>query len=102
MVHCNFKDAVGQQTFSFPTKLAIWSKDYKMIVNCDSGGVELYNLAQDPQENLNLSNRETGVVDELTHELRNRLTSGLSKPMESCVDSNNKRRVVHGYDFKKG
>jgi len=91
-VTINFKDAVGQRSFPLPTKLAIWSKDYKMIVNCDGPGIELYNLSEDPRENLDLSNQKTGLVDELTHELRERLQGQLAKQMESCVDSNNRGR----------
>ncbi|MGE5302444.1 MAG: sulfatase [Alphaproteobacteria bacterium] len=100
-VTINFKDAVGQRSFSLPTKLAIWSKDYKMIVNCDSPGIELYDLSQDPRENLDLSNQKAGLVDELTHELRERLQGRWAKQMESCVDSNNRGRVIHERDFRK-
>lgn len=100
-VTINFKDPVGQQIFSLPTKLAIWAMDYKMIVTCDSPGIELYNLSEDPRENLDLSNQKTGLVDELTHELKARLQGRFAKQMESCVDSNNSRRVIHERDFRK-
>jgi arylsulfatase A-like enzyme len=100
-VTINFKDPVGQQIFSLPTKLAIWSKDYKMIVTCDSPGIELYNLAEDPQEHLDLSNQKLGLVNELTQELRSRLQGRLAKQLESCADSNNSRRVIHERDFTK-
>jgi arylsulfatase A-like enzyme len=100
-VTINFKDPVGQRIFSLPTKLAIWSKDYKMIVTCDSPGIELYNLSEDPRENLDLSNRKTLLVDELTRELKAHLQRGFAKQMESCADSNNSRRVIHERDIRR-
>jgi arylsulfatase A-like enzyme len=100
-VAINFKDEVGQRTFSLPTKLAIWSKNYKMIFSCDSSVVELYNLSDDPRENSNLSNRNAGVADELSRELKGRLRGRFAKQLESCADTNNKRGVIHGQDASK-
>jgi len=100
-VAVNFKDQVGQQTFPLPTKLAIWSKDYKMIVNCDEFAAELYNLSADPRETLDISNEKPGVVQELTRELKARWQGRSGKPMHFCADINSKRRVVHARHFSK-
>ena len=94
-VAINFKDGIGQQTFSLPTKIAIWSQDYKMILSCDNPATELYNLSEDPREAQDVSDEQTTVVEELMRELKGRLQGRFGKPMEVCADTNSKRRVFH-------
>jgi arylsulfatase A-like enzyme len=93
-VAINFKDKVGQRIFPLPTKLAIWSKNYKIIFDCSNSALELYDLSQDPEERLNLSKRKSEVIEELTQEISGRFQGPFAKPLEPCVDRN-KRRVTH-------
>ncbi|HEV8719022.1 MAG TPA: sulfatase [Candidatus Binatia bacterium] len=74
-VAVNFKDPVGQKIYDLPTKLAIWSQSYKLIVSCDTGGVSLYNLAADPGESIDLS----GTAPTVRKDIENSLKSVLAK-----------------------
>ncbi len=49
--------------------LAIREEDWKLLINLDSGGVELYDLANDVRESKNLANEEPDVVAKLKAEL---------------------------------
>ena len=83
-VTINFQDPVGQETFPLPTKLAIWSERYKMILSCDSGQAELYNLANDPRETVDLAADAAEVAKDLKKKLRSHLEKQLKGPKMSC------------------
>jgi arylsulfatase A-like enzyme len=81
----NFKHPVRGTHHPLPTKLAIWSGQYKMIVSCDRTRVELYDLAQDPGEVVDLSSHSHVMVKLLKQKLAFRLSVQSRRPAMSCA-----------------
>jgi len=81
----NFKDPIGQRTFDTPTKLAIWSKPYKLIQNCETGEARLYNLTDDPGEKTDLTSTAPAALKRLQRLLKGRLASQIKGPKINCV-----------------
>jgi arylsulfatase A-like enzyme len=84
-VAVNYKDPVGQKIFDLPTKVAIWSKSYKLIVACDTGRVSLYNLAADPGESIDLSGTAPIVRKDIENSLRSVLAKQSRGPSFPCA-----------------
>jgi arylsulfatase A-like enzyme len=82
----NYKHPDDKTNYVLPTKLAIWWSRFKLIAGCNSGVVELYDLAHDPEEQINLAEREREIV----HDLKLKLGQQLAKqsgPIElSCAN----------------
>ena len=88
-VAVNHKGLNGDRLLNYlPNQLAIWSKEHKMVVNCDTDRVELFNLLTDPAETSNLSGQEPLVVDALRTRLSAYLQKGSGRPLLSCVRKN--------------
>ena len=49
--------------------LAVRRGDWKLLMDSDGGRVELYNLAEDPQENINVAADNQEIVDDLSQVL---------------------------------
>lgn len=81
----NFKHPVKGTHYPLPTKLAIWSGQYKMIVSCDKGKVELYDLTEDPGELVDLSSHLGTIVQLLKQRLALRLSVQSHRPLMSCA-----------------
>ena len=81
----NFKHPVKGTHYPLPTKLAIWSGQYKMIVACDKGKVELYDLTKDPGEMVDLSSHLGTIVQLLKQRLALRLSVQSQRPPMSCA-----------------
>jgi arylsulfatase A-like enzyme len=80
----NFKDPIGQTSYPLPTKLAIWARPYKVIVDCESAHTSLYNLASDPQEKIDLSKHSPKVVHDLKSLLKVKLAGQQKGPKIAC------------------
>lgn len=81
----NFKHPVRGTHYPLPTKLAIWSGKYKMIVACDKGKVELHDLAEDPEERVDLSSHLAPISRFLKQRLALRLSVQSSRPLMPCA-----------------
>jgi arylsulfatase A-like enzyme len=87
-VAVNFKDPVGQTTYPLPTKLAIWSKPFKLIQNCQSGHAALYNWRDDPREKVDLlRSAPAGIVEKLRRSLNAKLDKQTKGPKMTCAGS---------------
>ncbi len=83
----NYKDPVEGRIFKHPTKLAILRWQFKMIVSCDTGRAELYDLSRDPGEQSDLSSSHPLIVKELSGKLAAHLAKQKSTaPMECPVN----------------
>ena len=80
----NYKDPVGQEIYPLPTQLAIWSKPYKLIVSCESGRALLFNLPDDPMEEVDLSRSDLATVKVLQNLLKTELARQSRGPKISC------------------
>lgn len=80
----NFKHPVRGIHYPLPTKLAIWWGRYKMIVLCDGSKVELYDLAKDPGELVDLSSHSATTVQLLKQRLTLHLSAPSQRPAMSC------------------
>jgi arylsulfatase A-like enzyme len=80
----NFKHPVRGIHYPLPTKLAIWSGRYKMIVTCDGSKVELYDLVEDPGELVDLSSHSATTVQLLKRRLTLHLSKSSQRPVMSC------------------
>ena len=83
-VAINYKQPIRDLSFPLPTKLAIWRHHFKMIVSCAQGTTELYDLSTDPDERLNLANREVEVVKDLKRRLQRQMAQQSREPKLSC------------------
>jgi arylsulfatase A-like enzyme len=81
----NFKHPVRGAHYPLPTKLAIWAGRYKMIVSCDRSKVELYDLAEDPGELVDLSSHSATMLQLLKQRLALRLAVQSRRPVMSCA-----------------
>jgi arylsulfatase A-like enzyme len=80
----NFKHPVRGMHYPLPTKLAIWSGQYKMIVSCDGSKVELYDLAEDPGELVDLSSHSATTVQLFKQRLTLHLSARSQRPVMKC------------------
>lgn len=80
----NFKHPSSGLHYPLPTKLAIWSGEYKLIVSCAGEKAELYYLAEDPQELVDISSKERQMVDKLKHRLRLAASIQATQPRLDC------------------
>jgi arylsulfatase A-like enzyme len=80
----NYKDPEGRKTYDLPTKVAVESKQDKLIVDCESGKPELYDLLQDPGEKNDLSSLQTVRVNQLWKELNQKIASQQSARKLTC------------------
>lgn len=83
----NFKDPIGQRSFSMPTKLALWSTPYKLIQDCETGRSQLYNLTDDPEERTDLSESAAAELARLQALLKGKLIRQIKGPKLSCDPS---------------
>jgi len=80
----NYKDPVDRRIYDLPTKLAIRSQPYKMIVSCDTQKVELYDIDRDPGEQTNLASIERLTLKELWERLKRNLDKQRSAQRMIC------------------
>lgn len=83
-VTVNYKDPESHRIYDLPTKLAIRRGQDKLIVSCDRGRAELYNLEQDPFEARDLSTQKASEVKELWDKLRHYLDTQRSDRKMVC------------------
>jgi arylsulfatase A-like enzyme len=83
-VAINYKGPNDGVVHRLPTKIAIWWDRYKLIAVCQTGKAELYDLTQDPQEQTDISQRATGMAEDLERRLRARLANQSAEPRLSC------------------
>ena len=67
------------------TKLAIWWNLFKLIAGCNNPSIELYDLAGDPAEQINLAERERDTVQRLKSRLRQQLAKQSGPLKLSCA-----------------
>jgi arylsulfatase A-like enzyme len=75
----NYKDPVQGKIFDWPTKAAIRWRQFKMIVSCDVGHAELYDLSRDSGERTDLSRSAPELVGELWGKLQRHLATSAAK-----------------------
>ena len=81
----NFKHPLRGVHYPLPTRLALWSGRYKMIVHCDGSKVELYDLAEDPAEQVDRSAQSSTTVRALKERLTLHLSAKPRRPVMSCL-----------------
>jgi len=75
----NFKDPAQGKVYKLPTRAAIRRGAFKLIVSCDSGRAELYDLVRDPAEENNLARSMPRVAQDLWRKLDECLGKGTVK-----------------------
>jgi hypothetical protein len=65
--------------------LALWSESYKLIQDCETGQALLYNLADDPGENTDLTNTAPATLVKLRKLLKNKLAGQTRGPKITCT-----------------
>jgi len=75
----NYKDPAHGKIYKLPTKAAIRWRGLKLIVSCDSGEAELYDLGRDPAERRNLVPSSPTTAREMWQKLEDRLGKGAVK-----------------------
>ena len=83
-VTINFKHPDGNGFYPLPTRIAIWRDQYKLIVTCASGALELYDLKRDPLEQFNRWSQRTNVVEDLKRELKLEMAKQSHEPTLVC------------------
>ena len=78
-VSVNYKDPVQRKIYDQPTKAAIRWRQFKMIVSCDVGRAELYDLDQDSGERNDLFQSSPALVGELWEKLQRHLAKSAAK-----------------------
>lgn len=68
------------------TKLAIWWNRFKLIAGCNDPSVELYDLANDPAEQVNLAARKRDTVQDLKSKLGQQLAKQSGPLKLSCAN----------------
>jgi arylsulfatase A-like enzyme len=68
------------------TKLAIWWSHFKLIAGCNNPSSELYDLANDPAEQVNLAERERETVQDLKSRLGQQLAKQSGPLKLSCAN----------------
>ena len=81
----NFKHPLRGVHYPLPTKLALWSGRYKLIVHCDGSKVELYDLIEDPAEQTDRSDQSSTTVRALKEKLTLNLSAKSQKPVMPCL-----------------
>ena len=74
----------GNNIPTLPTQLAIWSQHNKIIADCETGDVELFDLLIDRTESNDLSDQQTAKVDDLTQRLQRFLARDQGRPLRFC------------------
>lgn len=80
----NFDDPVTQKTFEAPTNLALFSKGYKLIQNCETGQAFLFHLAEDPFETTDQSRTNGVLLKQLQAGLEKALAGQVKGPKVTC------------------
>jgi arylsulfatase A-like enzyme len=75
----NYKDPAQEKIYKLPTKAAIRWRGLKLIVSCDSGQAELYDLGKDPAERMNLVSSIPATAKEMWQKFEDRLGKGAAK-----------------------
>ena len=75
----NYKDPVQGKIFDRPTKAAIRWRQFKMIVSCDVGRAELYDLGRDSGERADLFRSAPALAKELWGKLERHLAKSAAK-----------------------
>jgi len=88
----NFKLPDGDLAYYMPTKLALWWTHYKLVASCEAGKKVLYDLASDPDEQMDVSALHPAVASEMMRRLGLRLARQTLTPRLDCP---NLRPVVH-------
>ena len=81
----NFKHPLRGVHYPLPTKLALWSGRYKLIVHCDGSKVELYDLTEDPAEQADRSDESSTTVRALKEKLTLNLSAKPRRPVMPCL-----------------
>jgi hypothetical protein len=66
--------------------LAIWWSHFKLIAGCNNPAIELYDLANDPAEQVNLAERERDTVQRLKSRLGQQLAKQPGPLKLSCAN----------------
>jgi arylsulfatase A-like enzyme len=82
----NYKHPDSKVNYVLPTKLAIWWHRFKLIAACNDGWLELYDLANDPDERVNLAERERETVKDLQTMLIQQLAKQPGPIKLSCAN----------------
>ncbi|HET7004033.1 MAG TPA: hypothetical protein VFK65_00980, partial [Candidatus Binatia bacterium] len=80
----NYKYSYDGVIHYFPTKFAVWWDRFKLIAACQTGKALLYDLRSDPDELVDIADRESGIVDDLKRRLINRLSRQSLVPRLTC------------------
>jgi hypothetical protein len=83
-VAVNYKMPSEGVSYPLPTKLAIWWRQYKLIASCDVGQAFVYDLAIDPQEQIDISKQTPALTVELKRRLKAQLAKQPRKVRFSC------------------
>jgi arylsulfatase A-like enzyme len=75
----NYKDPAQGKVYKLPTEVAIRWRGLKLIVSCDSGRAELYDLGKDPAERINLVPTIPATAKEMWQKLDDPLGKGAAK-----------------------
>ena len=75
----NYKDPAQGKVYKLPTKAAIRWRSLKLIVSCDSGQAELYDLGKDPAERMNLLGSIPSTAKDMWQRLEDRLGKSAAK-----------------------
>jgi arylsulfatase A-like enzyme len=81
----NFKHPRKGVHYPLPTRLALWSGHHKLIVHCDGSKLELYDLAEDPAEQLDRSAQSSTTVRALKGRLTLHLSARSQEPVMPCL-----------------
>lgn len=81
----NYKDPDRSGIHEMPTKLAIRYGQDKLIVSCDTGGSELYDIEQDPAESRDQSESNAPAARKLWRKLRHYLDTQKGERKMACV-----------------
>jgi arylsulfatase A-like enzyme len=80
----NFRHPYDGVLHYLPTKIAIWWGNYKLIAACQNGEAVLYDLRRDPQEQIDITEREPAIAEDLKRRIRTRLSRQSAEPRMSC------------------
>ena len=80
----NFKHPTADSHYPLPTKLAIWSGKYKLIVSCVDRTGELYDLSKDPDELVDISFKQNDTIEDLKQKLRLGIAMQATDPKLDC------------------
>ena len=84
VVAVNYKRPSVDVNYPLPTKLALWWRQYKLIAACDSGQFVVYDLASDPQEQVDIGKQNPALTLELKRRMQEQLAKQPHKVRLNC------------------